>query len=74
MTIKEERDLTTLTMDELMGTLQTHEHQINRLATTSQEQSFKAQENSRGRGELEMALVEAQEVEVVEGMVKGIIV
>ena len=50
MTIEEEKDLTTLTMDELMGTLQTHEHQINKSATTSQEQSFKAQENSRGWG------------------------
>ena len=49
MTIEEAKDLTTLTMDELMGTLQTHEHWINR-STTSQEQTFKAQENSRGRG------------------------
>ena len=47
MTIEEAKDHTTLTMDELMRTLQTHEHWINGLATTSQEQSFKAQENSR---------------------------
>ena len=50
MTIEKEKYLTTLTMDELMGTLQTHEHEINKSATTSQEQSFKAQENSRVRG------------------------
>ena len=50
MTIEEAKDLTTLTMDELMGTLQTHEHQINRSTNASHEQSFKAQENSRGRG------------------------
>ena len=50
MTIEEAKDLTTLIMDELMGTLQTHKHWINRSATTSQEKSFKDQENSRGRG------------------------
>ena len=50
MTIDEVKNLWTLTMDELMGTLQTHECQSNNLAKTSQEQSFKAQENSRGRG------------------------
>ena len=50
MAIEEVKVLTTLTMDELMGTLQTNEHQINRSTTTFQEQSFKAQENSRGRG------------------------
>ena len=50
MTIDEKKDLTTLTMDGLMGTLQNHEHWIKKLATTSQEYSFKAQENSRGRG------------------------
>lgn len=49
MTIEEENDLTNLTMDELMGILQTHEHQINR-STSSQEQAFKAQANERGRG------------------------
>ena len=48
MTIEKAKDLTTLTMDELMGTRQTHEHRINRSVTTSQEKSFKAQENSRG--------------------------
>ena len=41
MTIEEEKDITTLTMDELMGTLQTHEHQINTLETSSQEKYFK---------------------------------
>ena len=50
MTIEEAKYLTTLNMDELMRTLQTHKQQINRSATTSQEQSFKAQENSKGRG------------------------
>ena len=29
MTIEEAKDLTRLTMDELMGTLQTHEHWVN---------------------------------------------
>ena len=52
MTIEEEKDLTTLTMDELMGTLQTHEHWINRSTTTSQEKYFKAQENSKGKGKV----------------------
>ena len=52
MTIEEEaKDLTVLTMDELMGILQTHEHSINRSTTSSsQEQAFKAQSNPRGRG------------------------
>ena len=50
MTIEEENDVTTLTMDELMRTLQTHEHQTNRLVTSSQEQSFKDEKNSRGKG------------------------
>ena len=74
MFIDEAKDITTLTMDELMGTLQTHGHQINISTTTFQEQSFKAQENSRGRGEEEMDLIEAQEAEVMEGMVKGMLV
>ena len=59
MTIEDAKDLTTLTMDDLMKILQTHEHQINRSAITSQEQSFKAQENSRGSEEEETDLVEA---------------
>ena len=51
MTIEDVKDLTILTMDELMGILQTHEHRINRSTTSSsQEQAFKAQSNSRGRG------------------------
>ena len=50
MTIEEEKYLIRLTMDELMGTLQTHEHQINRSTKSSQEKAFKAQENSRGMG------------------------
>ena len=49
MTIEEANNLTTLTMDELMGILQTHEYRINRSATSSsQEQEFKAQTNPRG--------------------------
>ena len=51
MTIEEAKDLMTLTMDELMGTLQTHEHQINRSTKNSQEKSFSAQENSEEGGE-----------------------
>ena len=35
MTIEEANDLTVLTMDELMGILQTHEHKINRSTTLS---------------------------------------
>ena len=51
MTIEEAKYLSTLTMDELMGTLQTHEHWINRSKSSStQEQAFKAQSNPRGRG------------------------
>ena len=51
MTIEEGKDLATLIMDELMGILQTHEHQINRsIASSFQEQEFKAQSNPRGRG------------------------
>ena len=51
MTIEEAKDLTTLKMDELMGSLQTHEHRINRSTSSStQEQAFKAQSNSKGRG------------------------
>ena len=51
MTIKEAKDLTTLTMDELMGILQTHEHKINRFTISSfQEKALKAQSNPRGRG------------------------
>ena len=51
MTIEEAKDLTTLKMDELMGSLQTHEHRINRSTSSStQEQAFKAQSNPRGRG------------------------
>jgi hypothetical protein len=40
MTIEEAKDLTTLTMDESMGILQTHEHQINRLIASYQKQYF----------------------------------
>ena len=43
MTIEEAKYLSTLTMDELMGTLQTHEHRINR-STSSSTQEQKAQE------------------------------
>ena len=50
MTIEEVKELTTLTINELMGTLQTNEHQINRSEITSREQSFTAHKNSRGRG------------------------
>ena len=50
MTIKEAKDLTTLKMDELMGTLQTHEHQIKKSNTSSQGKYFKAQVNSRDKG------------------------
>lgn len=50
MTIEKEKDLTTLTMDKFMGTLQTHEHQINRSAKSSQEKYFKSHTNVRGRG------------------------
>ena len=51
MTIEEAKDLTVLTMDEMMGTLQTHEHRINRSTySSSQEQEFKAQSDPRGRG------------------------
>lgn len=42
MTIEEAKDFTTLTMDELMGNFQTHEHLINRSTTSSQEKIFKA--------------------------------
>ena len=43
MTIEDAKDLTILTMDELMGTLQTHEHKINRsTSSSSQETTFKA--------------------------------
>ena len=42
MTIEEAKDLTTLKMDELMGSLQTHEHRINRSTSSStQKQAFK---------------------------------
>ena len=51
MTIEEAKDLTILTMDELMGILRTHEHRINRsTASSSQEKIFKAKSNSRGKG------------------------
>ena len=39
-----------VTMDELMGTVQTLKHQINRLVTSFQEQVFQAQSNKWGRG------------------------
>ena len=51
MTIEEAKDLTILTMNELMGILQTHEHRINRsTASSCQEKAFKAQSNPIGRG------------------------
>ena len=51
MTIGEAKDLFVFIMDELMGTLETDEHRINRSApSSSQEQAFKAQSNPRGRG------------------------
>ena len=50
MTIEEAKDLIVLTMDELIGILQTHEHRINRSTTSSsQEKAFKAYSNPRGR-------------------------
>ena len=38
MTIEEEKGLIVLTMDELMGTLQTHEHSINRFSSSSSQE------------------------------------
>ncbi|XP_057848106.2 uncharacterized protein LOC131058126 [Cryptomeria japonica] len=48
--IEEAKDLSILTVDELMVSLQTHEQCLNRSSTSSQEQAFKAQDNTRDRG------------------------
>eukprot|EP01018_Ginkgo_biloba_P027383 Gb_35303 [translate_table: standard] len=48
--IEESKDLTQMTVDELMGSLQTHEQRMNRSSTSSLEQAFKSQVLVRGRG------------------------
>ncbi|KAK5836626.1 hypothetical protein PVK06_012422 [Gossypium arboreum] len=49
--IKEPKDLLVLFVDELMGSLQSHEGRINRLAEKSEEQTFQVKETFTNQGE-----------------------
>lgn len=50
ISIEEAKDLSILTVNEFMGSLQTHEKHLNRSTTYSQEKVFKPQSNARGMG------------------------